>query len=390
MKFTNLSLILTITLLSAFCSDKPNSKTAIQIKDVTLKERKVNITFQKQINGYLAGKDCIRSELYVKEDVPRERKYLIKIIDMASGKEKKSIPLQAGDVQSPNEFSTPGYIQFIHDNYIVFDLHDKVVFFDENFNFLFAGMIHRVRRFVDFFQHKGDTHFVLGYAIHMPKQKEYLVRVELYRVKRNNRPQLLNTLGELHNPEVYHLNGRKYYHVGYFFPTSWGFEKDGCIFYSNTGEKRFFRYDMNTGKETCFQPAYLKPKKYSLQEASKLGNYKDPQWPKQMRRQVVYISNPEDVYYFGLYDVGKDKIGIVGDLNLDTLSFRLDILDSRNGNYIESVWLPFGVSFIRSISTESNGFYQDCVDVDRGIYIWLDVEGEDREETVKLTRFRLN
>jgi hypothetical protein len=209
-------------------------------------------------------------------------------------------------------------------------------------------------------------------------------------VKRYNRPQLLDTLDELHNPEVYHLNGRKYYHLGYFFPTSWGFEKNGCIFYSNTGEKQFFRYDMNTGKKTCFQLTYLKSKKYSLHEANKLGNYKDPQWPKQMRRQVVYISNPEEIYYFGLYDVGKDKIGIVGDLCLDTLSFRLDILDCRNGNYIENVWLPFGESFIRSISTETNAFYQDSIDVDRGIYVWLDVEGEDREQTVKLTRFRLN
>ena len=355
---------------------------------MTLKERNVDVISQKQVNGYLAGKDFERAEMYIKEDVPTERKFLIAIIDMNTGEEKKSIPLPAGDVQSPNAFSSPGYIQYIHGNYVVFDLHHKIVFFDERFNYLFAGMIPRGRRFVDFFQYKNEAHFVLGYKKYVPEQKEYLVRVELYRAEKDKRPQLLKTLGELHNPGVYHLNGRKYYHVGYFFPTSWGFEKDGFIFYANTGEKNFFKHDIDTDEKTCFELTYLKPKKYSDTDASKLGNYKAPRWPGQMKRKVVYISYPEDVYHFGLYDVGKDKIGIVGDIRLDNLSFRLDVLDSRSGNYIESIWLPFGESFMNSISTESNGFYQSCIDVDMGIYAWMDVDEEDWEDTVNLTRFR--
>lgn len=390
MKITKLSIILTTALLGAFCSGTQDSPTAIPIKNVTLKESNIHIVSQKQITGYLAGKDYERAEMYVKQVVPIRGNYLVKIIDMRTGEEKKDIGLPAGDVQSPNEFSSPGYIQFIHGNYVVFDMHQKIVFFDEHFNYLFAGMIPRVRRFVDFFQHNEETHFVLGYAQYIPKRKEYLIRVELYNAKKDKRPQLLKTLGELHNPGVYHLNGKKYYHVGYFFPTSWGFEKDGCIFYANTGEKNFFRHVMNTDKKECFELTYLIPKKYSDNDASKLGNYKDPQWPKHLKRKVVYISYPEDVYYFGLYDVGKDKIGIVGDIRLDNLSFRLDILNSRNGNYIESIWLPFGESFINSISTEANGFYQSCIDVDRGIYIWMDVDGEDWEDKVNVTRFRMD
>jgi hypothetical protein len=196
-------------------------------------------------------------------------------------------------------------------------------------------------------------------------------------------------LHECRHEAAYARNGKKYYHVGYFWTSSWGFEKEGNIFYANGGENKYYRYNTDSKEKTVFELPFLRAKKYSTGDAEKMSQYKDTGWAKKMRRKVVYIPGPDSIFHFGLYDVGKNKIGVAAEIDTDAMTFRLDVLDQEKGSYKGSIRLPFGDSFILRNSTEDVGLYHSYFNLDSGIYIWCDLEGEDLDNTVKITKFKL-
>ncbi|UCH94934.1 MAG: hypothetical protein JSV88_32420 [Candidatus Aminicenantes bacterium] len=134
--------------------------------------------------------------------------------------------------------------------------------------------------------------------------------------------------------------------------------------------------------------AYLKAKKYSQEESEKAANYKN------MDRRIkgletVVVPATEATYHQGLYDVGKQKIGIAADIDMNALTFRLDIFDNRTGQYQFSIRLPWGEGFLRRTSSQNLGYLQTYINVDRGLYIWPDLSVDLTEGSVQITRFKI-
>ena len=88
---------------------------------------------------------------------------------------------------------------------------------------------------------------------------------------------------------------------------------------------------------------------------------------------------------------GENKIGIAGDLDLEKTNFRLDIFNADSREYLKSIWLPIGHGFLRRLIFNTRGLFLTRIDVDKGIYVWMDVEGEveNIQFTVKLARFKI-
>ncbi|NIM17951.1 MAG: hypothetical protein GTO45_23100 [Candidatus Aminicenantes bacterium] len=387
MKQVIFAIIIFSVIILISCSSNTGNPSVIVIDNVKIREIEVDVIDQKMVFGYLRGVNFERSEVYIEGLIPEDNKYVIRLLDVYTGEEKNKIRLQMGDFQSPGDFAMPVYIQFLDEKYFILDGVFKIVVFDNNFNYLFTSMFQQHRYFLDFYSHGENIYFLLGKKMHL--EKEYRCRTELYEVVRNRRPAFARKLHECRHQPAYVRDGRKYYHVGYFWATSWGFEKDGNIFYSDSGENKYYRYNLDTKEKAVFELPFLKAKKYSNEDAEKMSQYKDTGWSKKMRRKVVYIPGSDAIFHFGLYDVGKGKIGIVGEIDADQMRLRLDILGQENGHYNGSIRLPFGKTFIIRNSTEDLGYYYSYFDLDRGIYIWGDLEGEGLDNAVKITKFEI-
>lgn len=101
-----------------------------------------------------------------------------------------------------------------------------------------------------------------------------------------------------------------------------------------------------------------------------------------------YVAYTGDCFHFGIYDVGKGKIGVVADFSQKEMKFRVDIIDTQKWQYLESIWLPIGYSFTSSIEATNRGLVKTFIDVDKGLYIYSDVVGEDEEYVTKIVRFK--
>jgi hypothetical protein len=387
MKQIILAVIIFSGIILISCNSNQGNPSVIVIDNVKINEIDVDVINKKMVFGYLRGVNFNRSEVFIEELIPEDRKYVIRVLDVHTGEEKNRIRLQMGDFQSPGDFAMSVYIQFLDEKYFILDGLFKIVVFDNNFKYLFTSMFDHHRYFLDFYSHGENIYFLLGKKMYL--EKEYRCRTELYEVVKDRRPAFAGKLHECRHQATYAKDGRKYYHVGYFWTTSWGFEKEGNIFYSDSGENRYYRYNLDTKEKAVFELPFLKAKKYSNEDAEKMSQYKDTGWAKKMRRKVVYIPGPDTIFHFGLYDAGKGKIGIAGEIDTDHMTFRLDILDQENGHYKGSIRLPFGNSFIIRNSTEDLGYCYSYFDLDRGIYIWGDLEGEGLDNAVKITTFEI-
>ena len=110
---------------------------------------------------------------------------------------------------------------------------------------------------------------------------------------------------------------------------------------------------------------------------------------KQTGKKYILETYPRPLYHFGILDIGKNKIGIIGDLDIENSKFRLDVLIANTGKYLESINLPFGDGFTQNISTSARGFHHIFVNIDRGYYLWNNVEGEDFDDYAKIMYFKL-
>jgi hypothetical protein len=358
-----------------------------------LNEKKIVIKKEKLFPGIPVGAEFNSSEIYVKDDLKKKGRFSIRVIDPERIDVKKEIELTAGDFNSPTEFFSPVQVQLIDDRYYVFDQFEKIVVFDHQFNHIHSSMFHQVRFFIDLFKKDSQICFVIA-----TQQTSRILssQVKVYELPTINKPKEKKSISddfELQSIFSFMKGSSNDYYKGYFWPAVSGFEKDGTIYYSVGNSNSIYVYRLGTGKEEVYFFPFLRPKKYEDAEAEKLGFHKSDGWEERYRKKyggkIVYKAYDGNIYHFGIHDVGVDKIGVAGSLNLERMTYRLDIINTREWSYIESIWLPMGYSFKRSIATMYRGLIRSYLDVDRGIYVYSDIVGEDFEYMVRILRFKV-
>lgn len=387
-------ILLIFILLIAFSHCKEHIIETKTVDFDTLNVKQIHFIDTKTVMGFPVGIDCERGYAFVQSQLKAERKFVIKIVDLGSGEIVDKLELTAGDFQSPTEFFGPNHIQFINDHYFVVDQFEKIAVFDNKFNHVYSSMFHQMRYFIDIFDHQNQTCFVIGTKIPGPNTKS---EIHLYQLDKRHRPRSImnipNDFEILSLPKNDRKKKKKYLYHGLPWPAVSGFEKEGKIYYSIGNKKEYYVYDITEGYEKNYFLPYLKTKQYTDRDVEKLGHYKSDGWQEDLEKKykviVKYIAYPGETYHYGIYDIGTDKIGVATDLDMETMTFRLDVIDSRGGNYIESIRLPFNCGFRRSIYSGNRGLLRTFINIDMGIYVWYDTEGEDFVDTVKISRFEI-
>ncbi|MCI0470644.1 MAG: hypothetical protein L0Y73_03195, partial [Candidatus Aminicenantes bacterium] len=376
MKYIRTILIIAVLLWGYGCKTETAASNPVKFQGLQVKE--VEIT-GSMIEGFPLGAEFDRDEIYVKSALHSNRNFLISIIDLKSGAIKKKVELPGGDYQSPTEYFSPVQIEFIGSRYYVVDQFEKIVVYDADFNHLYSAMYHQLRFFIDLFRHRDQVFFLIATK---EIYKTVKSRTYLYRLKENQKPiKEMQLSGDLEFPGEYEKNIGHLYHVGYFWPSVQGFEKDGVLYYGCGNSREIYTYNLDEKKETVYSLSYLAPKKYSNTDAEKLGYYNTNGWEEKFFKEsgdkVIYISYPEEMYHFGIFDIGAHKIGIAADVNLDNMTFRMDVIDTNLWEYKESFWFPIDYSIKRMLSSQFRGLVKGYFNLDKGVYIYQDLTGED-------------
>jgi hypothetical protein len=383
--FTVLILLLGFMIMVS-CKGRKHIVQDVHIIDADIKETYIEIIDKKTIEGYLLGVSWEKNEIYVDSLVPVDNKCITRVIDPQTGKNKTKVGFPLGDPQSPSLFTNPSYIEYLDGKYYVFDHLYKIVVYDNNFNYLDTGMFYNRRNFVDFYTYNNGVYFLFGKATNLGENFRY--NIERYRLPKGKKPELIQDLYETCHESPYPRNGAKYYYIIYFRSSNWGFEKDGNIFYADNRENKYYRYSLASNKTGAFEMVYLQAKKFSQEEAESAAHYKNSDITVKGLKTVI-VPGAEACYHQGLYDVGKEKVGIAADINVKNFTFRLDIFDSRTGQYRTSIRLPLGEGFLRRTSSRNLGYLHIYINVDLGLYIWPDLAGDPQEGAVQVTRFNL-
>lgn len=370
------------------CNGQKHDVSTVQI-NAAVKEMALDITGRKTIEGYLRGVNPDKNEVYVSMIYPEKNNHIVKIINPQTGDEAKSIRFPRGDPQSPTDFEEPSFIEYLDGKYYVLDHIDKIVAYDSGFKYLYTGMFYNHRIFIDFYIYNNDVYFLFGNSKNL--LTEYRYNIESYCFRKGKKPVKVETIFETNRHETpYVRNGNKYFYIIFFQSSNWAFEKDGNIFYADNRENKYYRYNLTSKKIDAFELPYLKSKRYSKEEAIKAGQYKGFNWEKVIKRlKPVIVPAADATYHQGIYDVGKNKIGIIADLDMSSYTFRFDVFDSRTGQYNFSIRLPFGEGFLRRTSSENLGYLQSYIDFDRGMYVWPDMDEENFDGTVEIMTFTL-
>jgi len=326
---------------------------------------------------------------------PEDGTHFLGIFDITAGKMKKKIPLRRGGFQSPTDCYSPRHMQFVNGRYFLVDQWDKILVFDKDFNHLFSSMFHQFRYFIDFFNHQDRTCFLFGKTKYTGDEKYLGCRFQVYELPERKKPRHIETLHESPmNKTVGCLNTKeekKKYYQGELFPHHYGFAKNGKLYWSDVTKNQYFIHDPGKGETARVPLLYLKKKRFTKKDAVKAGSYmnryNEKDFFKKFGKKFVYLPYPEDQYYFGLYDIGSDKIGIVGAVDLDRVEIRLDIFDTGH-RYIESVRLPVGKPFLKSLEDFAFEGFKTYIDIDKGVLIQSAIREDDGNLFVRITTFR--
>jgi hypothetical protein len=367
-----------------------------QIKNTNLILKEAEIIEVKTYKGSLLGADLNRNEIYILASPTEEDKYNVEIIDMGQGKAINILKLRKEGFQSPTDVYNPSYMQFLNNRYYLIDQFHKVLVFDQDLAYLQTIMLKgaQPRYFIDFFSRGGDVFFGIGEK-HFGL-KESKCSIEIYRIIEKTKLELYKNIYETsHRSNNYTRQTRNIIN-GVLWSSSWGFEKLGKIYFGNGAENQYFVYDLNSNNLESIKINFLKGNKFSDKDANKIVNdiYKAGGTYEEIRKRhnliFKFISYPGIIYYFGFYDVGENKLGFAGDIDLKRMFFRLDIINIDSKDYKESIWLPIGHSFLRMLDENYTGLFQNEINIDKGIFVYTDREEENDESIVKLVRFRNN
>jgi hypothetical protein len=370
------------------CQKDAPSQNAIEFHGLKVKEIETN---EKMIEGFPTGIDFDRKILFVESTLQAKRKFLIKLIDWNSFEIKNSIELPAGDYQSPTEYFNPVHIEFIDNRYYVVDQFEKIVVYDKKFNHLYSSMYHQLRFFIDIFKHNNQVFFTVGTKT---THKKTACRTKLFQLEENKKPiERQNISKVIEFLSFWNKDSTKRYYVGYFWPALHGFEKNGCIYYAVGNTQDLYVYDLNSAKMKVYALIHLKPKIFKNEDAHTLGYHNTNGWEEKLFKKfgdkVIYEAYPDNVFHFGIYDIGREKIGVAADVNIENMTFRLDVIDIKHWEYKESIWLPMNYGFKKTLATNYRGLVKGYINIDEGIYIHLDTVGEDFDFVAKIKKFKI-
>ncbi|NQT80102.1 MAG: hypothetical protein HQ555_06910 [Candidatus Aminicenantes bacterium] len=377
--------IIILILVSFNVSYCKNNENIILNKEKEIKIENIKILDTNFFEGYLVGASFIENEIYSTLLSEQTDEYLIGIFDLETGKLKKKIRMGKGGSQSPTDFFSLQYIQRVNDEHVIIDNVNKIVLFDKNFNLISSKVFFKFRYFVDFYVRRNKLFFVFGNKRYRGTKK--ICETEIYELTPEKITAFRKILDTTFHKRLY-MKSKNWY-FGQFWSSSSGFELNEKIYYSDGSQNFINIYDLNAEKQAKIILPFLKSKKFTDKEATKMGYYKSDGWQDDSRRKIVYKPFPDNIYHFGIFEVGKNKIGIMGDINLEKMEQRLDILEAETGVYLESIWLPIDNQFNWRISDKARGIHLIYIDINKGVYIWNDYEGEDFYNVVKLTRFKI-
>lgn len=374
------------------CKKNADPKNQLMFKPI---EKEVEIIETKKIEGYPIGSDLNRGEVYIVSELKSSRKFLIKIVNIETGEIKKFLEIKAGDFHSPTEFYNPSHVQYVNGSFYVMDQYEKIVVFDEDLNYSYSSMFHAIRKFVDIFHWNNNIYFLIGLTKNDFKSTGN--NVDIFQLKKNEKPIHFTRLYKsIDYPSILSTyREEKTFNKGYFWPSIRGFEKGGIIYFSTGLDRKLNVYNLESKTRKVYELLFLTPHKYKNKDANQIGYYKSGGWEEKLKKdyntKVSYMAFPAEVYHFGIYDVGSNRIGIVSGLDLENMMLHIDIIEINLNElkYIESINLPFSTGFIRSIAHNSNDFVKTCLDMGKCIYVWLDPDEQEDVEMVKITRFKI-
>ena len=389
-------ILLFLLVVSLLVSCEKAIDTTNQIKDTDLILNEAKIIETKVYKGVFRGVNFDRNEIYILTPPTGENTHNIEIIDIRDDKTLKTIKLRRGDFQSPTDVYDPSYMQFLNNRYYIIDQFHKILVFDQNLNYLYTRMFKgdNCRYFIDFFYRGGNAFFVIGEKHFGPEESK--CSFNIFKIIEKKKMELYKKIHETsHKSNNYTLRTRNVIR-GEIWPSTWGFEKDGKIYFCNGEEKQYYVYDLDLKNLECIKVDFLKGKKSSNKDAEKIvyDIFKSGDLYEEIKRKhnttFKFISYPEMIYYFGFYDVGENKLGIAGDIDLERLAFRLDIIKIDSKEYVGSIWLPIGHGFLRTLDENYTGLFQNEINIDKGMFVYTDIEEENEEFFVKLLRFRIS
>jgi len=387
-RYTPLILVL-IFILACSKPVKQDDKTA----NLTLSIKNIEVKEQRDYPAYsVMGYHADDQEFYLHLRDETLEKHWVGIFDSESGEMKRDLKLLRGSGhQSPKICFVPGFMKRVDDRYFMADGFDKIMVFDGDFNHIESNMFHAIRYFMDFYEFNSKNYLFIGKTIYSDNDVLLKRIAEIYKMPAHNRPVRVKELSAASHKIAENPRGGNTWKVTVFQPAVLGFEKNGRLFWADTGQSYYHTYDLNTWEKTQYSLSYLGKKPINNEDAEKIWRY-HYEYPtakfrkklKKRNRELLFVNSDDDIYHFGIYDVGKDKIGIIGDLDLDTFHFRMDVF-SASGEYQESLMLPFGQKFIRSLRTSHTAAF--FLDLDNRVYIYADKTATDEENIVRLIHF---
>lgn len=384
-----ISLFLLIVLALSNCKEE-EKKEFLQFDG--LKERRIEWSSSIKYNGFIIGASVEKKEVYIENEIQENNQHHINIVDIVTGKIKRTIALPVGSFESPTEFFNPSLMNYLAGKYYIIDQYHKILVYNEQLEYLYTHMFHNIRVSIDFFTYDQRIFFVIG-----EKKFGYEYRgnhFNIYELRENSRPEKFRELVAYNflSDRRKMIKDQKNDYSGEIWPSGRGFEKDGKIYTAESDDNDYSVHIIKDNRTITVNMDYLKPKKFSREAYEKYGKAKREGYIENLKKRnrgYILEEYPDPLYQFGIYDVGKDKIGIIGDLDLDNIKCRLDILEASQGKYLESIWLPFGSGLRENMSGSSRGMSQTVIDVDNGYYLWYNEEGEDLTSYVYVNKFKI-
>lgn len=407
MKIKYLLIILVLILLFLVsCSgvkDEPVSSDAAGEKTVKKKDfnpviTRVKIKESTIYNGFLLASSPEDNRFYVEApSTANDKTFLLSVINKENGKIEKNVRLNKADFVSEADvdnnspvYYPPSYIRCLDNYYYAAGRLSKMVTLDRDFNPLYTSEFQRPRYFISIFKRDGNVKFAAGERKETPGGMQ--MSISLYRLFKYKKIKKDRTIFETLVPG----NFASFYPEGVYektmpafkiLPALFGFVKNGKLYYSTGAENKIGIYHLDTGKTTVVELAHLKGRIYTKDEVEKVKMYKVPPGLKKSK----YFGGPPfagKIFHLGLIDAGEDKIGIIGDLDIEKMVFRLDILNAATLDYIDSPGFPCGKSFLQGLERRP-ALFPVFVDYDKKIYIWGDWQGEKPDFIVKFSRFAM-
>lgn len=387
MKFIKIFLISSFVL--NFSCEKSSSNINI-IKNSDLVFEEIEIFDTKAYEGNLLGVHWDRNEAYIYTPPVEKKAHTISVVDFEQDKIIKSLDLQVGTMESPTDVFSPSYMTYLETRYYLIDQYFKILIFDQNLSYLHTIMLRdqMYRCFVDFFSQDRDIFFLIGKKQFGPKESR--CSIESYKIT-NTKINRDKTIYETAHKSNNYTRRTRNITRGELWSSSWGFEKEGSIYFCNGAENQYFVYDYEKDKLTGFKPEILKGMKFTDDEAYKLvfDIYQSGDTYASLKSNYKFISYPGILYYTGFYDIGKNKLGFAAELDLERMAFRLDIINLKSNEYEESIWLPVSHSLLRHLDENYAGLFDTYINIDKNSYIFTDYDPGEEMFTAKVLRFRI-